>query len=544
MSENDVYKFLWRLRIASLVLLIFVLYFAFSEVEFNPWINFSIPLCYQSIEQINQPDIYQPKKMFNILLPIIFNLALWHRSYGAFTLVRIVIIVETCKAFIVAFLSGVQLIFGIVGVVQYIFVLVPILMIGYFILLIYANKVINKNPEFREVFCKQSEIKDRIRKITISIVMVLIVYFLMAILFFLEAGYQEKKFSSTQNIERYYLEGHPQEDFLGYRSALSFSSNGKFFANVFYEGKHEGSVGIFDALTGAQVKIIDAENVKYGIVSPGEESILLVKGQGENKEKVRSVAFEEWNMATGKKERDFYGTEELFSFGINKFYINRIAFSDDHQYVSTEGRGIAVWNYKNGKLIDFYNDYANEKRLIWLSDKTYIVMKIPDYDGTNREKEIYIGEINDNKIEKKAKERMTEDFRRKADGLYRVNIGMKRGVGKDVVAVIVSGRPINGVLRQKGYLDIWNVKDEEKVFSLESNYQIIDIAFYANGERILILEEMYKNKRRITVWNMIEKKKEKCFYIFDAGDVVDIRLFEEEKKLIELKNPMTVIHIR
>lgn len=555
-------KVLWCLRISSSILLIFMIYWIFSDAEFTSIITFNIPLYYPGLYELFYSTQYQSKKISILFLPIIFNMALWYLSYKSYIFIRGILYIELCRTFVILVAFSIGLVGSIIFPMQSNYLLGTILSASYFCLIVYMIHKI-KSDNYKKVFCDEGDSNDVTKRKMITAVCILGgVYLVMYGLLIYEGWNQNQSISSMSNVKQYHVEGHSSsEDYIGYRNKLNFSLDGERFVNVLHEGINRGNIGIFETKMGEKIKILDTKKANYCVFTPDGEYVILRKDRvtkdgkrnvaGENRSNHEEVIFEEWNINTGKKERSFNDSRNLLDNDRKReFYVDKISFSTDGRYISTTGKGISIWDYQTGKLMAFYDIRSKIKSLEWLSSQEYLVMQVldPDYGADKseikEEKSIYSGKVDtDGKIVKFEKEKMTQDFQSKTQDLKNTKVLIKKGVQQEYAAVLINGEPEDGIWFRRSYLDIWNVKEETKIFSLRSNYTILNAKFYSDGERIVILEELRDNKGRITVWNINTMIKEKMIFVPNPENVIDIKFIDGEKKLILLKNPISIIDL-
>lgn len=559
-------KGLWCLRIGALILLSFMIYWIFSDAEFTSVITFNVPLYYSGLYELFHSTQYQSKKISTLFLPILFNVTLWYLSHKSYFFIRGILYLELCKTIIIFAAFFIGLVGSIIFPIKSNYLIGTILSTSYLCLIVYMIYKM-KNDKYRKAFYEadgQEEIENK--KIVTAVYVLGGVYVAMFGLLIYEDMVQTQSISSMPNVKQYYVEGHsPSEEYIGYRSRLNFSFDGERFANVFHEGANRGNVGIFDIKTGEKIKILDTKRANYCVFTPDGQSVILRKDRaiqnrtedsrqnvlGKNNDKFEKTIFEKWNINTGKKERSFDDPDNLLdNDGMRRFYIDKIALSTDGRYISVAGKGVTVWDSQTEKLMIFDDTDSRIKSIEWLSNQEYLIMQIPDSSdqvdkfGKKKEKSIYSGNVQvDGKVVRIEKEKMTQDFRSKTSDLKMVKVLIKKGVQPEYAAVMVNGEPEDGIWFWRGYLDIWNVKEETKVFSLKSNYNILNAKFYADGERIVILEELREKKGRITVWNINTMEKVKVVFVPNPSNVIDMKLIEGEQKLILLKNPISMIDL-
>lgn len=540
MDEKKIFRCLWGFRITFLIIFMFIIYWSSSALELDQLITYSIPLGYQSLELY-----YQPQKIFVVFLPFLFNIALWRQNFITYVFIRSVIFIEACRIFVAVIINGWIIVYCILGFSEHVKFVAALSSFSYFGFLIYMNKIFRK-PEWRRIYYEKSESTPTAIKKAMAVV--LAVYILLFVLHLIEENDQNKQFAATENIVKYYALGQPNEkEYAGYRHRLRMSSTGEFFSNVYEEKSYAGNVGIFDIKTGELIKNINIGDITYSIISKNGKSVFAVKRFTEtiNDPEGRGV-FEEWSIISGNKIRDFYATDAMLKRDMGQgYYIREISFSEHGTYVSAEGRGVAIWDHRSGELIAYYNDDIKRKQLLWMSDTMYMVMEMGNYTDDYGNQRIHVGEVSTNKqFIKTKKENMTVDLLKKTKDLSKMKGYIKKGIDKNIVAVVIGGIPENGVLRQKIYFDIWDVENEKKIFSLENPYEILGVLFYPDGEHVLLLEEMYGEKRRISVWNIKKNIKEKSYYFLDSGDIINMALIEDGDYLAQLKHPITIMNMK
>lgn len=508
-------------RCSALLILLFMIYWVFSDVEFSYAFMFNIPMFY-----LFYPGVIAEKKVMTLILPLIVNIVLWRPSYKSYIFIRSVFYAERYKTIVIMAIS----LFGCAGSILFYIKVLPTYLLSVVMSASYCyclSRILEKihSEGYNELFQIDSESKKSI--LSENIFSVPAIYVSVFLLLAVESSIQVVYPPAMAMVRTYQTENERMAD---------VSPDGKRFLIVFDAKSLNGDVGIFDIETGEKIKSMGLKNVEFGMFTFDNKNIIVQKyntpSKGVNKLEVYNIE----SRAVSKQLKD---PEGLFQ------YATAMHFSSDGKYFATEGEGIAVWNYDTGKMIAYDNTRKSVKRLKWLSENSYVV--IQDISSKNEESDhrVYWNMVSqEDNITRVEKKEITQALRKKTRGLKGFNLSIEKGGEDKVVMIIINGEPFDGIRYHKSIVTLWNVETEEEIFSIESNYRMLNAEFLPDKKNFMTCEELRNGRRRITFWNVETKQKGNVILVQKQGTAQDIRLIQDGKKAIELRNPMGVIDLK
>lgn len=499
------------IRYFSLGCLLFIAVWLMSDYEFSDGVLYGFPMfCFP------YKGVIADKKVVALLFPLIMNIALWIPYKKSYSLIFGIWTVEKWKSLLIAIASGIIL----VGSVMF----MPVgsgeffwnffFAIGYFILLHYGLKEISG-----EEFIKRNQIEEKSQTIESKTRAAAVVYVVLVIAYIAEFSLQ------------CYYTPLPSE------STVNYSVGGGIVTDISSDEKTlisyvddrdrnddsktpKGKFEVRDMETGNVMHVLDQSNVVYGQYGADDSQLIVQKVNYDKKE----GWFELYDIKTGEMIKDFPHVGELAST------VNEIQYSTDKKYFAARERFITIWDYDEEKLLKKYNNFNYVEEFIWLDHNKYFVIQenierfpiLPE----NQERwtkpvkwKAELGEITKDKdikiIEKNKIAKIVGD---KMAGLYYEDVYMESLKNEKVVAVVVRGIPSNGWFRRRSYLLFWDVEKEEVIFSLDSNYDMNDIRVFPEENCFVVIEGIKsdwagRGRRKVTVWNLQTKKKEKTIII-------------------------------
>lgn len=346
-------------------------------------------------------------------------------------------------------------------------------------------------------------------------------------------------------------------------------------------------VAFFSMLVESSIKTDDArmmvEEIKIpGVfikdISPDGERILLLKKQldterkqEKNHEMIMSDTKGEciWKKK-GIKSEDFMGflkenryvylvgrdnkKQELYdiktgdmvrSFELEKYSavgVKNIEFSKDDLFLSNTSWGSTIWNYDSGVKVVTYENFKGRNRLIWVDENSYILFRKYELNEFyNYGIEISLNIISPNgSLKNIKKSNITDDMKQKLDEVGFRTIFIKN-IDENSICTVVGGGN-SSFFSYLSYIDFWDVESENKIFSLVTGNEVLDIIFLPEKNRFIIVERMrnliIENVRtrriRVSFWNLKEKKREGIVFLKGIEENVKRDNFRVIKDATEL----------
>lgn len=527
------------MRIIGLAVLGFMLYWVFSDMELEKMELRLVPMLY-----VMDQELYQTKKMTVLIVPILFNLALWIPRYVGYVWIRSVLYMEGIKYIC---LAG-YYILGSIGILIFSLAVLKSEMLLGLIMLFYlwALKTMNKTlktEEFRKRFSVGEKTEKRIKFAALFAAAAIYAGVCGGTMIenSIQASYgmgnaegKEAQVTTYDKIELTKKKPYGKS-FMEINTYSSYvvSPDGETIILI-RNNEKEQNVTIYDIKSGQLLKKMEVSDVKNVYFMPDKKYILATR-YNPRQEKINK--FEVRDVKTGEIDTRFKDEKGLLAKGDDRKVAYDIKVSPEGRYFVILSDGFEVWDYQRGELLDYYDiekkPWGGE--IVWLEENKFLTLKsITDRRGNLLDKEVFINEIMlDGTIKRSKQEQLAAQMKNLG-----ILDGYIRGVRKGKEILILKGE--NGVFdRYSTWVNLLDVETGQVKFSLRL-YNLVSILFDEKTDTIIAVEHLKSGKRKITLWSIEPKMKEETLYanvekweegyLPNGADLVD-----KGKKLVFLK---------
>lgn len=521
------------LRLSAFVLLLGYIYFVSVPNTFSVTLWLSLPVLW-----------FTPGHYAWLILAVLFNLALWIPRRYAYLFLKGVLRIEkyrlgvifalsTFSAITSPFVSGIILDGAVAGArisggaLLYIFIVLGII----------------KHEELRGYFGWNDGQED-LGKSYQKYVYIFVIYLGIFAIGLTERGIAYSHYEDL--VEQTQRSIYTLDDDL---SKIDIAVDKEMYLGSFSSGPFDGDVGIYSLKTGEEIKKLGVKDVLQSCFIPNSHDILVRKldtsGNG------KSWHYEIVDMDTAKEKMRMEQT--LHGEG---FFPYQLLFSYDGCYFATVGRGMSIWDCREGKELAYLDSETYAETLAWTGDRTLLMVDLPkrekDNDLDSSLRAVMQYRITDNhEVVRVEKEKITESLRQKIDGLRskQRNVKLEKGGEENTVLLEVSGEVKSDYLSDRTYLEIWDTEKEELLFSLTLNGRITTAQIHPDKKRLVVFEGEPEHNMTITYWDIKSQKKEKSRVIAklerwraDSQNTGKTIVFAEQgKKFIRLENKLYVV---
>lgn len=334
-------------------------------------------------------------------------------------------------------------------------------------------------------------------------------------------------------------------------SSIDIAVDKEMYLGIFSEGAFKDDIGIYALGTGKEIKKLGVKGAWQGYFVPDSNNILIRRLDTEGVKK--SWHYEIVDMDTVEEKMRM--EQVLHGEG---FFADKLLFSDNGRYFATVGRGMSIWDCKEGKEITYVDSSSYIETLAWTSENTTLMLNLPkkekfnDLDNSIRSiKQCSIAE--NQKAIWDEKEKITASLRQKIDSLRikQRSISLEKGNKKYTVLLVASGTLKSNYLREKTYIELWDVQNEEVLFSLELDERITAAQVHPDEKRLVVFKGGLMHNVKISYWdiNSKEKEKERIIAKLEIGQKGKafpergkaLAFTEQGKKIIWLENKLYIV---
>lgn len=514
-KKNELEK-LGVMRIVALAVLGFALYWVFSDMGLNEMEMRLLPMFY-----VLDGELYLMKRVTALIVPVLFNLALWIPRYGSYLLIRSVLYTEGVKyiAMLGYYLINLLGAFFFAASIYQVVVISLIVTACYLWLIKVLNKEM-KTEEYKKHFRVEGKEEKKLKKtaVILAVALYAAVYGGAVLESRVQASYaielveeSEAKVTTYDKVEL--MKKIPYgKSFLEIEtySKLIISPDGKKIMLI-QEKKGSEGIEIFDIASGEKIRRLDILAPSAQFTPDGKNIIWMNYDRlGERKK----ISFEVINIETGEINRDFQDRTFLKKEREKKESgdgVLDIQFSPDNKHFTALGRwgkggGVELWDYHTGQLIDYYGIGENIEELFWLSENKFVTVKeILDEQKKVKDKEVMLNEIlEDGTVKRTKKKKIVQQMKASEvlDGrIYAVHDG------KDIL--IMEG--IDNVFGRRSLqlllCDLETGQIKLNIAAKEwSSYDIDDKG------NLVVVEAMEVGRMKITLWDIKRRAKKKVLY--------------------------------
>ena len=531
---------LMRILAAAVLILLVTLLYLDIEIRITQ-LSVLIPFVYLFMK-----NIYWTPKIAILIVPLMVNIALWMPRYSSYIFLRVALYVERIKLYCAVPFTLILLIKGVSLSHKPVF-WGYIALVLFNLLLLCINRIaINALHEYdyKEYFGAdlESELDMKILVRKLAIVFCIII----ACAIISESIYRRHLLPNynvitTREFQFPYLKTSNKNNVANYSDKLSvnvgnrtrLSQDNKMLLMRMRTLDDEGmDLFVFDIdnlenIYRLQTPLVDkASRTILGYTFTPDGKYVVVGDQLQANSKIK---FQVLELATGKSNDRFGDYKRRLKPLAKDDIVRNIKFNPNGNYfVVVTNKQIEVWDYQKG--IPIYTDNLPVPLISikWVSDTTFIT--------SDKQKNRYVANI----YTISSNNSVTVDNRYILDQtLERRDLYDPKEHRQYSTKLTTS----NKYLYYAKELSIWDVANEQKLFTITRSSNIVDSAFHPNNKDMVILEQLDNKTFRVVIWDIVKQCKEREIILPQLDWNGSMHLVDNGKKIMLIGKKMYLIEL-
>lgn len=531
---------LMRILAAAVLILLVTLLYLDIEIRITQ-LSVLIPFVYLFMNHI-----YWTPKIAILIVPLMVNIALWMPRYSSYIFLRVALYVERIKLYCAVPFTLILLIKGVSLSHKPVF-WGYIALVLFNLLLLCINRIaINALHEYdyKEYFGAdlESELDMKILVRKLAIVFCIII----ACAIISESIYRRHLLPNynvitTREFQFPYLKTSNKNNVANYSDKLSvnvgnrtrLSQDNKMLLMRMRTLDDEGmDLFVFDIdnlenIYRLQTPLVDkASRTILGYTFTPDGKYVVVGDQLQANSKIK---FQVLELATGKSNDRFGDYKRRLKSLAKDDIVRNIKFNPNGNYfVVVTNKQIEVWDYHKG--IPIYTDNLPVPLISikWVSDTTFIT--------SDKQKNRYVANI----YTISSNNSVTVDNRYILDQtLERRDLYDPKEHRQYSTKLTTS----NKYLYYAKELSIWDVANEQKLFTITRSSNVIDNAFHPNNKDMVILEQLDNKTFRVVIWDIVKQCKEREIILPQLDWNGSMHLVDNGKKIMLIGKKMYLIEL-
>lgn len=518
------------LRLSAFGFLLGYMYLIFATVRFSSAVWIGLPVLW-----------FTPGHYSWLIFPILFNVAVWRPRCYTYLFLKGILRIEKYRLGIIFSLN---VLIAIAGGIILDEVTVAVKLSGGALLYVFIVQGVIKHEDIRSYFGWIDEKED----LGYSHKKYVYIFAIYLGVFAIGLGERGIAYSHYEDlVEQTQRSIYTLDDL----SKVDIDTDKEMYLGTFSSGSFKGDVGIYSLKTGEEIKKLGIKEAWQSCFIPNSQDILVRKLDASGNGK--SWHYEIVDMSTAREKMRMVQT--LHGEG---FFSYKLLFSSDGRYFATVGRGMSIWDCRDGKEITYLDSESYTETLAWTGDRTFLMVELlkreKDNDLDSSLRTVMQYRIVDNhetvRVEKK---KITESLRQKVDNLRtkQRNATLEKGGEENTVLMMVSGELKSDYLSGRTYLEIWDTEKEELLFSLMLNERITAAQIHPDKKHLVVFEGNLNDNMIITYWDIKSQEKVKTHIIAKLERWLPdtenpslgktIVFAEQGKKFIQLENKLYIV---
>lgn len=505
------------LRIAAFSSLFLIALRFFSDYEFSDEVLIAFPMFYSFF-----PGALEDKRISSLFFPLLVNIILWCRMKEINNILYGILFVEKWKFCILVLWFSILLLghlFFYPNSIGKNLCALFISIISYLSL----NLAFESFKKSRSSHINRDGKKDDISFKNLT--GVLLVHVGIFFLFSIEGQL------NIQNLISPSSEIKLPKEFQGDIKDVSLDGN----KIIFVSNEEMNKLQVIDLIDDERYEITTSNRIDTARFLEDDTAVVIGEGNIPSREDNKlNYHLKIYNLETGEEVREYNIATYLGNLMLE------LGFSKNGDFFSGSGYFYKIWECKSRKCIISYSEKDVERELTWISPNTYMVVQRNYWEDMI--KVTWNRILKNRNVEKLTKNKMGEYLGKEMKDLY-VKELFSRDIDGKYICVVTNGVPLNGLFHYRSNMSFWDVENENMIFSLSGNYQILDTVFLPESNKFLIMEKMKNSTIRISCWNLKTKEKEKLIYLKRKNRLNDgekIKLRKNGEQVIEIKDVIKI----
>lgn len=531
------------MRVVAAIVLMLLATLLYLDIEIRiTQLSVLIPFAYLFMNHI-----YWTPKIVILIVPLLVNIALWTPRYSSYVFLRVALYVERIKLYCAVPFTLILLIKGVSLSHKPIFWGYIALVLFNLLLLCFNRIFINAlhGYAYKEYFQADHEpevdMKIFVRKLSVVFCIIIACSIISESIYRIHL-LPNYNIVTTREFQFHYLKTKHENNVVNYSDKLSIkvgnrielSQDHKMLLMRMRSLDDEGmDLFVFDMdnlenIYRLQTPIVEKASrtiVGYTFTPDGKYVVVGDQLQADGK-----IKFQVLELATGKRD-DRFGDykRKLKSLGKDDI-VRNIKFNPNGNYFAViTNKQIEIWDYHKGIPIYTADLSAQLFSMKWLSDAAFITS---DKQKNRYAADIYtIADNNSVTVENKYIIDQTP---------VRKDLYDPKEYRKYSTKLTTS----NKYLYYTKELSVWDISNEQKLFTMTRNSNIVDSAFHPNNKDMVILEQLDNKTFRVVIWDIVKQRKDReivlpklewngLMYLVDNGK--KIMLIGKKMYLIDLE---------